>query len=164
MSTRACGEYTYDNLLAITAIPVTDYDLGSLDWQLKPTIRNTAFSPPINAKTIVIGLQPAVTGGFLVPMKRDSGSVKDSESDSVAGRKHTVSVECEADERNPLVRDILLQLERTPSHLLLTFRNGVQGFASATIDTYQCAVDRSGGKTNVKFDLENLMGIQIITT
>lgn len=164
MSTKTCGEYVYDDLLVITAIPVNDYDIGAFPWQVTPNIRNTSFSPPLNIRTIVIGQQPAVPGGLLVPMQRGTGSAKDSESDSVAGRKHTVSVECEADERDPSMRDILLRLERTPSHLLLTFRNGVQGFASATIDTYQCSVDRSGGKTSIKLELENLMGIQIITT
>ena len=38
----SCKEFNLDDLLAITAIPVTDYSLGTRDWQLKPTILNAA--------------------------------------------------------------------------------------------------------------------------
>lgn len=162
MSMRTCGEYDLDDLLAITAIPVADYDLGTHDWQLKANIPNASFSPPLK-NAIVIGQQPAVVGGIVIPIMRDSGGAKDSEDDSVAGRKHSVTVDCEADERDPEVREHLLYLERTPCHLLLRFRNGTYGFASCTEDTYSCDVDRDGAKTTVKFKLDNLMGIQRIT-
>ena len=159
---RTCGEYDLDDLLAVTAIPVTDYAIGTHDWQLQPTIPNTAFSPTLT-NAIVIGQKPATTGGLLIPIKRSSGSASDSESDDVAGLKHSVTVECEADDRDPAVWNYLLQLERTPSHLLLHFRNGGRGFASASEDTYSCKVSRKSGKTSVKIDIENLMGIQLIT-
>ena len=158
----SCKEFNLDDLLAITAIPVTDYSLGTYDWQLKPTIKNTAFSPSLT-NAIAIGIKPATAGGKLIPIMRASGKAKDSEDDSVAGRKHSVSVSCEADDRESAVWNYLLILERTPCHLLLTFRGGTRGFVAATEDTYMCEVDRNDGKTSVSFKIENLMGIQLIT-
>lgn len=38
-----CGEYDLDDLLAVTAIPVTDYSVGAYGWQVMPTIPNTAL-------------------------------------------------------------------------------------------------------------------------
>ena len=158
----SCKEFNLDDMLAITAIPVTDYSLGTRDWQLKPTILNTAFSPSLT-NAIAIGIKPATAGGKLIPIMRASGKAKDSEDDSVAGRKHSVSVICEADDRESAVWNYLFSLERTPCHLLLTFRGGTRGFVAATEDTYMCEVDRSGGKTSVSFKIENLMGVQLIT-
>lgn len=159
----SCKEFNLDDLLAITVIPVTDYNPGLSGWQVLPTIPNTSFSPPLS-NAIAIGVQPATTGGKLVPIMRKSGKAKDSESDSVAGRKHSVSVSCQADDREGKVWNYLLALERTPSHLLLTFRGGSRGFVQATEDSYSCEVNRDGAKTNVEFRIENLMGIQLITT
>lgn len=163
-----CKEYELDDLLAVTAIPVTDFSPGTAAWQLKPVIASASLSPTLT-NAVAIGLQP-VTGGRLIPIKRMSGKAKDSEGDSVAGRKHTVSVSCEADDRDltadsrgETVLDHLLRLERTPSHLLLTFRGGQRAFVIATDDTYTCEVSRDGAKTSVQFKIENLMGIQLIT-
>ena len=158
----SCKEFNLDDMLAITAIPVTDYSLGTRDWQLKPTILNTAFSPPLT-NAIAIGIKPATAGGKLIPIITKSGKAKDGEDDSVAGRKHSVSVSCEADDRESAVWNYLFSLERTPCHLLLTFRGGTRGFVAATEDTYMCEVDRSDGKTSVSFKIENLMGVQLIT-
>ena len=164
-----CKEYELDDLLAVTAIPVTDFSPGTAAWQLKPAIDSASLSPTLT-NAVAIGLQPATTGGRLVPIKRMSGKAKDSEGDSVAGRKHTVNVSCEADDRDltadsrgETVLDHLLRLERTPSHLLLTFRGGQRAFVAATEDTYTCEVSRDGAKTAVQFKVENLMGIQLIT-
>lgn len=163
-----CKEYELDDLLAVTAIPVSDFSPGTAAWQLKPAIAGGQFSPPLT-NAVAIGLQPATTGGRLVPIRRLSGKAKDNEGDSVAGRKHTVSVNCEADDRDltadgrgETVLDHLLRLERTPSHLLLTFRGGQRAFVIATKDTYTCEVERDGAKTSVRFKVENLMGIQLI--
>ena len=106
----------------------------------------------------------ATTGGKLIPITRKSGKAKDSESDSVAGRKHSVTVSCEADDRDSKTWDYLFSLERTPCHLILTFRNGARAFVQASEDTYTCEVSRENAKTNLDFKIENLMGIQLITT
>lgn len=158
----SCLEYNLDDLLAVTALPVADYSPYTHDWQLKPTIPAAAFTPSLT-NAIAIGLQPATTGGELVPITRKSGKAKDSESDSVAGRKHSVTVSCEADDRDPATWDYLLSLERTPSHLLLTFRGGQRAFVQASADSYLCEVNRENAKTSVDFKVENLMGIQLIT-
>lgn len=157
----SCLEYNLDDLLAVTAIPVADYAPYTQPWQLKPTISAAAFTPSL-ANAITIGLQPAATGGKLVPITRKTGKAKDSESDSVAGRKHSVTVSCEADDRDPATWDYLLTLERTPSHLLLTFRGGQRAFVQASADTYLCEVNRENAKTSVDFKVENLMGIQLV--
>ena len=53
-------------------------------------------------------------------------------------------------------------LERTPCHLLLSFRGGKQAFVSASEDTYLCTVERDGAKTSVAFKIQCMMGIQMI--
>ena len=156
-----CKEFALDDLTAVTAIPVADYSPGTAAWQLRAAIPASDFSPVLTG-AIVIGREPAVPGGALVPIVRATGKAKDAESDSVAGRLHTVTVTCEADDRDPSAWDVLLRLERTPSHLLLTFRDGTRGFASATRDTYVCEVERSGAKTSVSLRVQDLMGIQLL--
>ncbi len=154
-----CKEYLLGDAMAVVAIPLASYDLAL--WQLTPTIASAAFSPTLS-NAITIGLQPAVTGGTLIPIRRFTGKAKDEPSDSVAGRSHTVSVSCEVDDREGSVWDSLLALERTPSHLLLTFRSGERAFVSATQDSYVCQVARDGSKTSVSFRIQNWMGIQLI--
>ena len=165
---NSCKEFLLDDLLAITAIPVTDFSIGAAAWQLKPVIREDDF-PDIPDSSIAIGQKPATDDGVLIPIRRLTGKAKDAEGDSVAGRLHTVSVSCEVDARdlspddnNKTVLDHLLTLERTPSHLKLTFRDNELGFVQATADTYTCEVERDGSKTSVQFKVYNLMGIQMI--
>ena len=157
-----CSEYELDDLTAITAIPVTDYNPGTAAWQLKTTIPASAFSPVLD-RSVTIGLRPAAAGASLVPIVRTTGKASDDEGDSVAGRLHTVKASCQADDRDGLVWADLLHLERTPCHRLLTFRGGTRAFAQATSDAYICTVERSGAKTTVIFRLQNLMGIQLLT-
>lgn len=147
--------------MAITAIPVTDFALGTASWQLTPTIPSVSFSPTLSG-SITIGLQPVAAGRPLIPIKRSTGKAKDDESDSVAGRLHAVTVTCEADDRDFSVWNHLLTLERTPSHLLLTFRDQTRAFVAATEDTYLCDTERDGAKTSVTFRIQNIMGIQPI--
>ena len=42
-----CKGFALDDLMAITAIPVADYALGTKAWQLKPTIVTTSFALPL---------------------------------------------------------------------------------------------------------------------
>lgn len=165
-----CKEFTLDDLMAITAIPVTVYNPaavpgGSLSgvnsWMLFPVIPKAQFSP-ILTRVITIGQQPATTGGILIPIMRGTGKAKDDESDQTAGRLHKVTVTCQIDDRDPSVWTNLLTLERTPSHLLLTFRDRSRAFVQASKDTYLCTVDRDGAKTSVQFRTECFMGIQMI--
>lgn len=158
----SCKEFYLDDVMAITAIPVDDYNLGTLAWQLRPVIQEDTFFPNLE-NAITIGQQPAVAGGILIPIRKLTGKAKDEESDSVAGRLHTATVTCQVDDREFDVWDHLLALERTPSHLLLLFRDGARGFVSATEDTYLCTVNREGAKTSVDFRIHNLMGIQLLT-
>ena len=157
-----CKEFDLNGLLSVTAIPVSDYSPGTHAWQVSPTIPSTEFSPTLT-NAIVIGAFPATTGGKLVPIMRGTGKVKDDESDSVAGRKHTVTVSCEADDRDKTTWGYLTALERTPCHLLLTFRGGARAFVTATQDTYACEVNREDAKTSVSFKIDDLMGLQLIT-
>ncbi|MBP3212579.1 MAG: hypothetical protein J6M41_08470 [Prevotella sp.] len=163
-----CKEFFLDDVMAVTAIPVTDFDPGFSDWQLQPVIAVGTFSPTIT-RAITIGQQPATTGGTLIPIMRLTGKAKDDESDQTAGRLHKVTVSCQIDDRDLsrdqkglTVLDHLLTLERTPNHLLLTFRDLSRAFVQANKDTYLCTVDRDGAKTSVQFRIECLMGIQMI--
>lgn len=157
----SCSEYVLDDIMAIIAVPLEDFAIGTSAWQLTPTIPHDMFSPNIY-NAVTIGVQPATVGGTLIPIRFRTGKAKDDESYNVAGRLHTVNVSCEVDDRDGDVWDNLIILERTPSHLLLTFRNGQRAFVSATKDTYLCSVERDGGKTSVAFRIYNLMGIQLL--
>ncbi len=165
-----CKEFALDDLMAITAIPVTDfnpaavpggYPSGINSWLLAPVIPKAQFSPTLT-RAITIGQQPGTTGATLIPIMRLTGKAKDDESDQTAGRLHKVTVSCQIDDRDPSVWTNLLALERTPSHLLLTFRDQSRAFVQANKDTYLCTVDRDGAKTSVQFRIECLMGIQMI--
>lgn len=165
-----CKEYR-DDLIAITAVPVAKIsNTASVMLVTAPTV-DYDFSQHFDEDTIVIGMSKArymdgdtaMAVGSLIPIKNGTGKVKDNESDGVAGRLHTVSVNCEADDRDSDAWNSLLQLERTPSHLLLTFRDNSRAFVHATEDSYVCQVERDGGKTSVSFNIQNLTGIQLIT-
>lgn len=160
-----CKEYILDDLMAITAIPVADIDAGdplSPVNQFAPVIDSTGFNPTIT-HAVVIGRQPATANGTLIPISRNTGKAKDTESDSVAGRLHTVTVTCETDDRAGETWAHLFALERTPSHLILTFRDGTtRGFVASNDDTWQCNTDRDGQKTSVTIRIQNLTGIQMI--
>lgn len=165
---NSCQEFVLDDLMAVTAIPVADFDPGFRSWQMSPVIDATDFPPlasddaPELANAIVIGLRAAADGGLLVPITSGSGKAKDNEGDSVSGRFHTVTVSCEADDRDPETWDTLLLLERTPCHLLLTFRGGQRAFVQATPDTYRCTVERSGADTDVSFKIQCRIGLQML--
>lgn len=157
-----CKEFLLDDLLTITCIPVSDYNPNTAAWQLTPTISADGFSPTLT-HAITISMRPAVTEGTLIPIMRGTGKAADDESDSVAGRMHTVKVSCEIDDRDISVWNHLMTLERTAFHLLLTFRDNTRAFVQATEDTYLCTVDRNGSKTSFSIRIQNLMGIQMIT-
>lgn len=168
-----CKEFVLDDLMAITAIPVSDITASDPDSpvnNLTPTISADTFNPTLE-NAIVIGRQAATAAGVLVPIQRNTGKAKDGTQDSVAGRLHTVTVNCEVDERGgelwaPIAEmnnvPCSLRLERTPHHLLLTFRDDTKGFVAATEDTYQCSIERDGAKVSVAFRIQNLMGIQVL--
>lgn len=169
-----CKEFVI-GVLAITAIPVENISASGVNSaanSLEPTVPAAGFAPkvknsqneetdnPIYDGAVTIGLQP-VGKASLVPVMRDSGKAKDDEGDSVAGRLHTVTVNCEVDERGGEIWGKKLALERTPHHLLVTYRDGVtQAFAAAGEDTYLCNVERDGAKVTVAFRIQNLMGLQ----
>lgn len=159
-----CKEFALDDIMAITAIPIANIsasDPGSLANILSPVIASDDFNPSLDS-SITIGRQPAAEDEVLIPIVRTSGKAKDDESDGVAGRMHSVGVTCEVDGRSGDIWDPLLALERTPAHLLLSFRGGARGFVSATDDTYMCTVQRDGAKISVSFNVQNLMGVQPI--
>lgn len=168
-----CKEYVLDDLMAITAIPVSDIPASDADSpvnRLTPTIPTDEFDPTLD-NAIVIGRQAATAGGVLVPIKRTTGKAKDNTQDSVAGRLHTVTVNCEVDERGGEIwapvatmdnTPCSLRLERTAHHLVLSFRDGTQGFVAATEDTYLCTIERDGAKVGIQFRIHNLMGVQIL--
>lgn len=154
----SCKEYQLDDLMAITAVPIANIsasDTASPVNKLTPTV--AAFTPAMTG-AITIGMQ----AGADIPIMRDTGKAKDDESDSVAGRLHTVTVQCEVDDRDGAVWAPLLTLERSQRHLILTFRGGARAFVAASQDTYICTVERNGAKTSVAFRIQNLMGIQLM--
>lgn len=159
-----CQEYLLDDVMAICAIPIANIPLSdpsSVANCLGPTIRKADFVPSYDG-AITIGLQPAVSGGKLIPIRRTTGKAKDDTSDSVAGRLHTVTVTCDVDDRDGAVWADLLMLERMPSHLRLTFRNQSLAFVSANRDSYLCTVERDGARTTVTLRIQCLMGVQPI--
>lgn len=162
---NACKEFALDDVFAIVAIPVSNISAGDLMSPvniLTPTIDRSAVTTEMLTDAVTLGLQPVLEGGVLIPIIRNSGKAKDDESDSVAGRLHSVTVKCEADDRDSETWDHLRLLERTPSHLLLTYRDGSRAFVSATQDTYLCTVERSGSNTSVSFKIQNLIGMQLL--
>ena len=160
-----CKEFLLDDLTAITAIPVSDIPMGSPSSpanSLTPTISAAGFSPTLT-HAITIGLQAAAAGGTLIPIRRNTGKAKDDEQDTVAGRLHTVTVSCEVDDRDGTIWNHLLTLERTPCHLVVTFRDGTtRAFVAATEDTYLFNAERDGGKTTAAFKIQNMMGMQLL--
>lgn len=158
---NSCKEFVLDDLMAVVAIPVTDFNPGTAAWQLQPVIDSELFDPTLT-NAIVIGRQPVPESEVLIPIMRGTGKVKDDESDSVSGRLHTVKVTCNADDRDSEVWNHLLTLERTPCHLLLTYRDGIKAFVQATEDTYLCNAERDGSKTSITLRVQNIMGAQLI--
>ncbi len=154
-----CKEFALDDLRAVTAIPLAKYTPSGTAI-LSPTIANESFNPTIDSYAIVIASTASV--GSLIPIKTSTCKAKDTEADSVAGRLHTVSVDCEVDGRDSSIWPLLLQLEQTPSHLILTSRDGTRFFVQGSEDTYLCTVERDGDKTSVSFKVQCLVGLQMI--
>ena len=161
---NSCQEINLEDLTQIVAVPLENIpasDPQSAANSLSPTIREQDFQYPLTG-AVTIGARAAVSGGELIPIKRDTGKAKDSGSDAVSGRLHTVTVTAEADDRDGSTWAPLLQLERGAYHLLLTFRGGQRAFVSATRDTYLCQTERDSGKTTVTFRIYNIMGMQLL--
>ena len=175
-----CNEFLLDDMMAITAIPVSDISAGEISSPLNclaPTIYREDFQPSL-ANAITIGRDylylptgSSARSSYLVPVLRGTGEAKDDTGDSVAGRLHTVTVNCEIDERGGEIwapieyladTPCSQRLERTPHHLPLSFRDGKLGFVAATEDTYLCTIERDGAKVSVSFKIQNLMGIQLL--
>lgn len=171
---ESCKHNEFDDLAAVTAIPIGNITATTATSPvniLTPTIAKADFGTPSLAGAVTIGVRPEATNGTLIPIMRDTATAKDTEADSVAGRLHTVSVNMEVDTRKgelwgavaaPGNPPCSLYLERNAFHLLLTLRDGTQGFVAATEDTYQCDIERDGSKTTVAFRIQNMMGIQLI--
>ena len=153
-------------VMTIAAIPVKDTDDDNIDHlvnQLTPYV--DSLPSDILTGAVVFGLAAPSINTTLVPIVRMTGKAKDDESDSVAGRLHTVTVSCEVDERGGEIWQQQLTLERKAHHLLLTYRDGVtKAFVAASADAYQCNVERDGSKVTVAFKIQNLMGIQQLLT
>lgn len=161
MVMNPCAEFILDDVMAVTAIPLSDFAVGMSPWHLNPVVLSDEFSPDLS-NAITIGLQPPTSAGINIPIKRATGKASDEETNSVAGRLHTVVVSCDVDDRNPDVWQHLLSLERIPAHLLLHFRDGTRALVLASMDTYLCTIGRDGAKTTVEFRIQNLMGIQLV--
>lgn len=161
---NACSEFVLDSVVEITAIPLSAYNASAT--MLSPVIIASAFNPTFNSDTVVVGLTKAVSSGnpvgSLIPIVHDTAKVKDSESDNVAGRLHSVSIECQVDDRESDRWQTLLLLERTPRHLILKLRDGSRVFVMATEDTYLCTMQRGDGKTSLSWRIQNLMGLQLV--
>lgn len=149
-----------DNMVAITAIPVDEFSVGSAALY-GPTISEDDFAPPLT-NAIVIGQYAAVDFGIVIPIIRNSGKVKDTEQDQVAGRAHNVSIQCEVDDRDSSLWQYIRQLERSAFHLILTLHDGSRVFVQVTRDTYQCTTERGDGKTSMQFKVHNLTGMQLV--
>lgn len=156
-----CKEFYLDDVMAVVAVPVDDYDFWPYVSPLQPTIASADLSLPMT-NAIVIGQQAATDGGYLIPIINTTGKAEDSEDDSVAMRKHTVIVKCEVDDRDGNTWPLLRKLETEPRHLLLTFRGKKQALVAASNDTYKFSVSRNGAKTSVQFHIESLSGLQLV--
>lgn len=159
----SCIEFSFDNLSGIIALPLDAYTPGA--EMLLPVIPEGFFNPVIDLHTIAIGYTANIAGataGALVELMPGTGEVRDSESLQVAGRLHTVTVDCKVDDRNQDVMTLLQILENVPHHLLLTSRNGKMAFVHATEDTYLCTTERDKGAISLQFVIKNLKGMQII--
>lgn len=149
-----CREIFLDEVLEITAIPIEDYTGWGM-FIFSPLLVDDGSPIPVD-NAIVIGKKRAVKNGRevgeLIPIRHGTGHAKDDESNILAGKKHIVTVSCEADDRNAEeVWPLLRTLEQSPRHLILTFRGGTQVFVTATEDTYLCEVSRDRAKTSVQF-------------
>lgn len=155
-----CNEFALDDVMSVTAIPLADMPIGAETWRLAPVVPSAGFSPDLS-HAITIGTRPATAGGTLIPVIRSTGKAKDDESDGVSGRLHSVTVNCDVDDRDGSVWGSLLLLERNPSHLVLTFRDQRRALVLSSEDTYLCNIERDGAKTSVAFKIQCLMGIQL---
>lgn len=156
-----CKEFALDDLMAIVAVPVGKYAPSSATI-LSPTIDVEELDDIVDADAITIGTMPQ-DGSALIPIVKGTGKVKDSESLDTAGRLHTVSVECEVDDRDSEVWTLLHRLERMAAHLILTSRDGSRFFVQGSENTFLCTVNRDGEKTGVSLKVQCMMGVQMLT-
>lgn len=159
-----CTETRLKGVAAILAVPVDDLSLTA-SAQVSPIIKTGAGSQLTFRKenTIGIGRGSALATIIRTTPTTDYAEAKDSESDNVGGRSHTVTVQGDINDDNLDTLAYLLTLERTAHSLILVLANGRYYVVTATEDSYQFTVNRETNKTSIEFRIHNLMGCQRCT-
>ena len=89
---RYCQEFSESKIASVIAVPVGDCTMDAAS-QLSPTVFTSAYAASLT-HAVSIGRVPAMQGGDVIPHIADTMKLSDSESDSVAGRLHTVKFKC----------------------------------------------------------------------
>lgn len=161
---KNCTETRLKGIAAIIAVPVGDLSLTS-SAKVSPIVKtgdDTQFTFH-KGNAIGIGRGSAISTLIRKLPSTDYSNAKDRESDNVAGRAHTVTVQSEINDDNPNTLEYLLILERMAHSLILFLTNGRCYIVTATEDSYQCTVNKDTKSTSVEFHIHNLMGCQRCT-
>lgn len=154
-------EYNIHDIQCVSAIPAGSLTLAAAAILL-PVIQSSQMTITENG-IISIGV-PLVSFVFEGTILHNTGEFdcKDSESDAISGRSHTVSVSCSVDVRSSSSRAHLRALEDGPYCLLLHFRGGNMGLIMSDVDSYDCSVEYSKSTPTVSFKIHNLAGVQLV--
>lgn len=159
-----CTETRLKGIAAIIAVPEKDLTLTTTA-QLSPVVK-TGYGTHLTFRrenAIGIGRGKDIAKLIRIIPSSEYATVKDSDSNNIAGSAHTVTVQCNINDDNTEVLSWLLVLERKAHSLILILTNGRYYVVTSTEDSYQFSVNRETNKVSIEFRIHNLMGCQRCT-
>lgn len=144
-------------VLAVDAIPVSSLVIPASSLLADP-ISLSAIS--FDARSVIRIAHEEDAANTVVMIAGMRGSIKDDESDSVAGRIHTVTLTADVNESSASTRSSLRRLESRAHALLLYFRDGRMGLVQCDRDSYLTTVARGETHSSIQMRIQDLLGIQ----
>ena len=138
-----CTETLLKGIAAIIAVPKNELSLTTTA-QLSPVIKTGAGTQLTFRRENAIGIGRGKDIATLIRTipTTDYAEAKDSESDSIAGRSHNVTIQAEINDNNTGVLPWILTLERETHCLILCLTNGRYYVVTSIDNGYQFTVTK----------------------
>lgn len=145
----SCKESNYDLIGAITAYPHDSLSTVRPFLQEKKYISPSDISYTDNRKTVI-------------PMKRETGSLKETVTRDAAGDHYEVTVTCDVEDVTPEFYDALDALKEEPNHLIVRTFPDNDMLVQCTDLAYTFEYRENDGVLTLEWTIQNATGSQRI--